>query len=107
MRRREFPRKVMEAAWRLSGGLCEECTAVLSSGNIRYDHRIADGLGGEPTLENCAVLCRGCHDKKTAKHDVPAIARAKRREARHIGAHKSRSPFRVWRKFDGTIVRRS
>ena len=32
------------------------------------------------------MLCEPCHSVKTAKQDVPAIAKAKRREAKHIGA---------------------
>jgi 5-methylcytosine-specific restriction endonuclease McrA len=73
-------------------------------GNIFYDHIIPDGLGGEPTLDNCQVLCKSCHNLKTAKTDVPRIAKAKRIYDRDIGIKKPRK-ITSWRKFDGTIVR--
>lgn len=93
MARHEFPRSVKVAAFDRCKGSCERCTARLYVGKYHYDHRIPDQMGGEPTLENCTVLCVACHGEKTAKHDVPAIARAKRREAKHIGA-KSKGKYR-------------
>lgn len=112
-RRREFPAKVKVAAYERSGGRCESCTAPLAVGKFHYDHRVPDALGGEPTLENCDVLCNACHGAKTASQDVPAIAKAKRREARHIGAKaRTRSPLtggrdsKFKRKLDGTVVPR-
>lgn len=112
--RREFSKAVKLSAFARADGRCECCTAKLFPGNIEYDHNIADGLGGEPTLENCVVLCRACHKAKTAKHDVPAIARAKRRKAAMINAKTpSRNPMpfgrksRFKRKMDGSIVERS
>lgn len=90
MTRHEFPRKVKVAAFEQSGGLCDKCTAELFPGNIEYDHRVPVAMGGESTLENCEVLCKSCHKAKSAGADIPNIARAKRREAKHIGA-KARS----------------
>ena len=87
MNRREFTAKIKVAAFKRSGGICEcGCGQKLMAGKIQYDHRIADAMGGEPTLENCEVLTKGCHDLKTHKLDIPTIAEAKRREAAHIGA---------------------
>ncbi len=91
--RREFSTKVKAAAFQRSGGNCEGCTARLYVGKFAYDHIIADGLGGKPTLENCAVLCFACHGDKTFASDVPAIAKAKRREAKHIGATRAKRPW--------------
>lgn len=94
MSRREFPARVRIAAYERCKGLCESCGALLQVGRFHYDHVVPDGLGGEPTLENCAVLCRPCHDEKTAGHDVPAITKAKRQEQVHLGARPpSRSPL--------------
>lgn len=93
MSRQEFPKAVKVAAFKRSGGRCEACTAELFPGNVQYDHVIADGLGGEPTLENCAAICRACHGEKTAKSDVPAIAQAKRREASHVNANKRKGTW--------------
>ncbi len=92
MSRREFTRAIRAAAFQRAGGHCEKCTAKLYTGKFHYDHRIPDGLTGEPTLPNCVVLCIACHSVKT-KRDVADIARAKRREAKHIGATKPKRPW--------------
>ena len=114
MTRREFPSKVRVAAFERAQGRCEECTALLLPGKYQYDHRIPDALGGEPTLDNCVVTCTTCHGRKTATVDVPNIARAKRREARHIGAKtpsrrsfatNKNGPFK--KKLDGNVERRN
>lgn len=84
--RREFPAKVKALAFERCHGACETCTRRLFPGDIHYDHRIADGIGGEPTLENCQVLCKSCHAIKTNKSDIPTIAKSKRVRRKHIGA---------------------
>jgi 5-methylcytosine-specific restriction endonuclease McrA len=93
MARREFPTKVKVAAFQRSGGFCEGCGVKLTVGKHHFDHRIPDGLGGEPTIENCVVLCLSCHGAKTASEDVPRIAKAKRQEANHVGARQSARPL--------------
>jgi hypothetical protein len=52
---------------------CEEC-GCLTKGRFEIDHIRADGLLGEPTIENAR-----------------AIAKAKRREALHLGVRKKPS----------------
>ena len=91
--RREFTAKVKVAAYERAGGGCEECGMPLRVGKFHYDHILPDALGGEPTLANCAVLCSGCHGAKTARQDVPTIAKVKRVRAKHLGAKKP-SKFR-------------
>lgn len=86
--RREFPTKVMVAAFERAAGKCESCGARLSPGKFAYDHVIPDALGGSPTIENCAVLCSACHGAKTARQDVPQIAKMKRQRAVHLGIKK-------------------
>ena len=111
--RREFSPKVKAAAFERANGHCEECTAHLYPGRFAYDHVIPDALGGEPTLENCAVLCTACHGRKTAKGDVPRIAKAVREHQKHIGARKSKNPIpgsrstRFRKRMDGAVVIRS
>lgn len=83
--RREFSGKVKLAAWERCGGNCEACRARII-GRAEYDHILPDALGGEPTLENCAVLCSKCHRIKTSTGDVPRIAKAKRQQRKAIGA---------------------
>lgn len=101
--RREFSKQVKRDAFMRANGCCEGCGARLTVAKFAYDHRIPDGLGGEPTFENCQVLCLPCHKIKTRKKDVPAIAKTKRIQDRAIGIRKPRS-IRAWRKFDGSPV---
>lgn len=98
MSRREFPSKVKAAAFQRADGRCEgrpngeRCPVKLQPGRYAYDHIIADSIGGEPTLDNCAVLCSACHDEKTRTLDTPRAAKTKRQHLAHIGA-KPRSRF--------------
>lgn len=118
MARREFSRKVMAAAFARAEGYCEatltdgeRCPVKLMPGWFEYDHRIPDALGGEPTLENCVVTCRGCHKAKTFRADIPAVAKMKRQRDKHIGAMpRSRSSLRhpyLRKKMDGSVVARA
>jgi hypothetical protein len=94
MSRREFSKQIKRDAFLRAKGKCEaeSCGARLTLGKFHYDHVIPDGLGGEPTLDNCAVLCTACHGEKTRKRDVPAIAKAKRIEDRQRGTSHDGSP---------------
>jgi 5-methylcytosine-specific restriction protein A len=85
--RREFSAKIKLLAWERAQGCCEICTRKLYPGDFHYDHINPDGLTGLPTLGNCSLVCRACHKTKT-KRDVANIARAKRRERKHIGIRK-------------------
>lgn len=95
-RRREFSKQTKKDALRRSGGFCEgsgegyglaagkRCNAPLSFG-VEFDHIIADSIGGDATLENCAAVCRDCHGFKTAKIDTPRAAKVKRIADKHAG----------------------
>ncbi len=83
--RRDFPRAIKVAAFKRANGHCEKCTAFLYPGKFRYDHILPDGLGGEPTLENCQVICSACDDEKTPE-DQSRVADTKRIHAKFIGA---------------------
>jgi 5-methylcytosine-specific restriction enzyme A len=109
--RREFPAKVKLAAWKRCGGNCEDCGFKII-GTPEYDHVRPDGLFGEPTLENCQVLCSKCHKLKTHGHDRPIMAKADRqmksragikRRGRRLPGNKD-SQFK--QKLDGTWVKR-
>lgn len=119
MARREFPARVKAEAFLRADGRCEgeahgeRCGARLTVGKFEYDHDLPDWLGGEPTIENCRVLCVGCHDEKT-KADRARIDKTKRQRDRHIGARmppkrimpgSRRSPFK--QKIGGTVERRT
>lgn len=109
--RREFSQRVRLQAWDRSGGHCEQCGRKLMPGRYRYDHRIPDELGGEPTLENCQLLCEFCDTAKT-RRDQADIAKVRHVRARQVGAHVSQRPMpgsrnSPWkRRMDGTVVRR-
>jgi 5-methylcytosine-specific restriction protein A len=81
MARQEFSKRTKRDAFVRADGHCEApgCGAKLTLGKFAYDHINPDGLTGEPTLENCMVLCTPCHTVKT-RQDVKNIAQAKRRE---------------------------
>jgi len=95
-RRKEFPRSVKVAvvkrSMRNGEVYCEEC-GTMTKGKWEIDHIRADGLLGEPTIENAMLLCRGCHVEKTAS-DVAQISKAKRSEAAALGIKKSRSQLK-------------
>jgi len=72
---------------------CERCG--LATRRFEIHHKIADALeidkSRKLTPADGELLCKdagreSCHGRQTAEHDVPAIAKAKRREAAHIGA---------------------
>lgn len=83
LERKEFPQSVRKLAFKrcCREGVphCETCDVVLNKrvGTI-YEHVIPDGLGGEPTLENCKVHCRACADIKTFTEDNPRMQKADR-----------------------------
>jgi 5-methylcytosine-specific restriction endonuclease McrA len=66
MPRRDFPRKVRQAAIDRADGHCEKCGAALKVGEAEVDHILEAGFGGGPGLENAQVLCKPCHTPKTA-----------------------------------------
>ena len=91
MSRREFSKRVQRDAFMRAAGRCEgildtgeRCPCKLQVGRFQYDHVIPDGLTGDPTLENCQVLCTACHKAKTAR-DKALIAEAVRRSDNHRG----------------------
>ena len=90
MARRNFTKAVMvariKAATRDGVVYCDGCGLPCKKWEI--DHVRADALLGDPTFANSRLLCIPCHTGKTAA-DIKIIAKAKRTEARHLGAVKS------------------
>jgi 5-methylcytosine-specific restriction enzyme A len=107
--RKEFGAKVKAAALKRcmdEKGIphCEGCGIELTAGNIAYDHDTPDGLGGEPTLENCKVLCvKICHKAKTFKQDNPRMQKADRQRKKSF---KVKGPKRTipGRRFNGDPI---
>jgi hypothetical protein len=87
MPRREFPTsvrvQVIKRATRGNVIYCEKCGAQAK--RFQIDHVRADGLLGDPTLENSQLLGECCYAPKNAD-DTSKIAKAKRREATALGA---------------------
>jgi 5-methylcytosine-specific restriction protein A len=107
--RREFSRKIRASVALRAGGCCEACGAKLKVGEGEYDHILPDQLGGEPTAENCSLVCRVCHRAKTAT-DVGRIRKGDRQRDRHTGAMKSSSrpipgskASGIRKRFNGTV----
>lgn len=107
MARREFSQRTKLKAFDRACGKCERCgIKLLPATGIEYDHIVPDALTGLNDLENCRVLCSGCHKDKT-RNDVRQIRKADRQRAKHVGAGQSRWPkSRFKRKMDGTVVDR-
>jgi hypothetical protein len=95
--RREFKRAVKVEIIRrsrphqLAAPYCEKCG--LPAVTFQIDHRDPDAMQIDKSKPLTALegwlLCLPCHAEKTKK-DVGDIAKAKRREANHLGARKSR-----------------
>lgn len=103
--RTEFSKKTKRAALERSEMKCEaigkfygleegqRCNAPLSFG-VQFDHVVADAIGGDNSLENCAAVCLKCHGFKTAKHDTPAAAKGVRIRDKNAGIKAKKQPIR-------------
>lgn len=111
--RRSISTKERVRLFMLHGGTCHLCGGKIGVGEAwDVSHDIPLELGGADDDANRLLAHRKCHRAHTASVDVPAIAKAKRREARHIGAKRTARPMpgsraSGWkRRMDGTVVRR-
>jgi 5-methylcytosine-specific restriction endonuclease McrA len=99
--------------FRDNGGICHLCGGKIDGTKEAWEleHIIPFAMGGADDESNLRPAHKRCHLRKTVS-DVAAIAKAKRREANHIGAKASSNPIpgsrnSQWkRKIDGTTVRR-
>lgn len=92
----DFSSPTKREAYRRSGGFCEchlvpwlrrpnGCGARLGDGNTFYEHIEPSAISGRNDLENCAVLCKICWKEKTARYDLPVIAKSNRQRDRARG----------------------
>lgn len=98
--RKEFTKKTRKLALERSGMRCEavgkwyhldegkRCNADLSYG-VEFDHIVADSIGGDNSLENCAAVCIKCHRIKTAVIDTPTAAKTVRIRDKSMGIKSS------------------
>lgn len=97
-------------------GVCDICGDVIDGVREPWDldHRIPLALGGEDTDDNLRPVHGRCHRGAGSKtsDDVARIAKAKRVERKHMGAHRPKatipgSKASKWkRKLNGETVRR-
>lgn len=109
MKRKTLSTKARLELFQAHNGTCHVCGGKIQVGEAwEVEHVIPLALGGDDDTNNMApVHKKVCHETKTREQDVPAIARAKRREAKHIGA----KPKRPWhptlrKKMNGEVVPR-
>lgn len=103
MSRTEFSKATKRAALERSQMRCEaigkvygleqgiRCSVSLSKG-VDFDHIVADALGGDNSLSNCAAVCKRCHQIKTATNDVPKAAKTKRVSDKALGIKNDAGP---------------
>jgi len=112
VKRKTISAKQRVALFSKHGGVCHICGGKINVGEAwEVEHVIPFAMGGEDNESNWSPAHVKCHRTKTSD-DVGAIAKAKRREVRHLGGHVSRTPLPfgkrspLKRKMDGTVVRR-
>ena len=110
--RKTISTKRRQELFQSHAGLCHICGGKIQVGEAwDVEHIIPIAMGGEDDEANWALAHRKCHRGKTSE-DVGNIARAKRREARHLGIKKSRNPLpggrsSPWKRtVDGRVIRR-
>lgn len=96
LKRRRVSIRDRVALFAREGGRCHHCQGLVTLGQAwQLSHKIPLGLGGADDESNWGVIhTRPCHEELTRTVDVPAIARAKRREAKHIGASRPSGTLR-------------
>lgn len=81
----------------VSGPICEKCGQPTKY-RFEIHHLREDGLEVDKskplTATDGALWCVPCHKDHTAKVSVPIIAKAKRREAAHLGAKSAKAPIK-------------
>ena len=96
MTRRHIGPRERLAIFTAAGGVCYLCNSKIDGVRERWDveHEVALALGGDEAKgsSNLKPAHVSCHAMKT-KLDAGLIAKAKRREARHMGATATRNPI--------------
>lgn len=90
MTRRRLTAKQRLAIFEHHGGSCWLCKLKIDGVRERWDldHQVPLALGGADEFANLAPVHERCHREKTSAKDVPAIAKAERVRAKHLGARK-------------------
>ena len=91
--RQEFSKSTRISAWTRCGGICE-CGCGGKILTPEYHHIVPAALGGSNALDNVLVLSKRCHRVRTAKTDVPQIAKSRRIFEKRIGVRGTGRGFR-------------
>ena len=93
--RNEFSSATKRAAFARANGICEchliphvfpqPCGRPVGEGNTWFEHIDPDRISGRNDLANCAVLTKTCGRYKSARYDLPIVARVRKREDRSRG----------------------
>lgn len=112
MPRRSLSRSARLALFLAAGGRCHICGGLIRPGDgWEVEHVIPLAQGGEDGGDNLRPAHVKCHRSKTSR-DAADTARAKRREAAHLGIKKTSRPIPGSRasgfrkRLDGTVERR-
>jgi 5-methylcytosine-specific restriction endonuclease McrA len=112
-RRARLSTKARLAIFLAHNGECHLCGGKIKPGeawDVSHDRPLA--LLGEDDDTNRKPAHRKCHRAHTAAVDIPAIAKAKRLQAAHLGIKKAKRPMPGSRAsglkkcMDGRVVRR-
>jgi 5-methylcytosine-specific restriction protein A len=113
MTRKPLSTRERQRLFELHGGVCHICHGAIAVGEPwDIEHRVPLAMGGLDNDQNRPPAHRACHKPKTGD-DLANLARAKRRQAKHIGAKapsravipgSKRSPWK--KRLDGTVERR-
>jgi len=87
---RYIPNEVKRAVWQRDGGQCtyesESGRRCEARGDVEFDHVVECARGGQPTVENLRLRCRG-HNQHTAEQTYGAgFMKQKREEAANARA---------------------
>lgn len=86
-KRKRISARDLVALFSRKRGICHLCGGIITPPepwDVSHDRPLA--MGGADDASNWDIAHRRCHKAHTAGVDVPQIAKAKRREAKHLGA---------------------
>lgn len=87
MKRKRLSTRDLVALFSRKNGICHLCRGAITPGeawDVSHDRPLA--MGGADDATNWDIAHRKCHKAHTAGVDIPQISKAKRREAKHMGA---------------------
>ena len=91
-KRRNITTKMRVAIFQARDGRCDICSGKIGVGEPwEVSHRIPLELGGADDESNWFPAHYRCHREYTRSTDIPAIAKAKRLNAKHTGAFRKSS----------------